>query len=94
MGVTDLIPAEGPGARDEERLRVRGEENLPCHAHAVAENGDEVWGDMGHGGMRVREEDIICNFDGTRDAATAFSVIPPDLREVGHLHKKPLVVAG
>ena len=55
---TYLVPAERPGAGDEEGLRVLGEEDVPGHANRISEDGNEIRGDVGHGGMGICVEDL------------------------------------
>ena len=58
-GRTYLVPAQGPGAGDEEGLRILGEEDFPGHSNRIAEDRNEIRRDMGHRGMRIGVENLI-----------------------------------
>ena len=59
QGGTYLVPAEGPGAGDEEGLRILGEEHVPRHADGISKDRNEVRGDVRHGRVRIGVEDLV-----------------------------------
>lgn len=50
---TNLIPSEGSATTDQEWLSIFSEEDFTSHPDAVAKDGNEIGGDVGHGGVGI-----------------------------------------